>query len=233
MEINKKKKALSAVFGIMVILGVCGYLIFIDVLPYAVFLIALLGCYPWGKYLWSVISSERRNTVRILKATLPKFGFIVEESSWDDDHSVVSILGKYQEEKFLVTASPGAAYIKVYDLPWLDVKSTDPSMPHMMEAVNDTNANIGNCRVIVSNPDSNGTRNVYTCSVTILPSYKPDEYLESLMCDMLNCKRTLAESIKQERPWMRQKRNPIGFSSAYKGMDKASDDTQESEVKTQ
>lgn len=51
-------------------------------------------------------------------------------------------------------------------------------------------------------------------SRTILPDYNPNEYLDNLMCTILNCKYTLAECLKRERPWLKSKRNSIGFNAA-------------------
>jgi hypothetical protein len=34
------------------------------------------------------------------------------------------------------------------------------------------------------------------------------------MCDMLNCKKTFAESVQKVRPWLKAKRGPIGFNTS-------------------
>ncbi len=213
MENNYRYKAIAAFFGILIILGGCAYLVYTDVLIRWAIILAAWGCYPWAKYIWNVVNIERRNTIRILKNSLPKCGFTIEDESWNEDHTVINFSGKYQEENFLVSAAPNTAYIRVYDLPWLDIKTSDPNMSHVMEAINDTNSKSGNHSVIVSDPDEKGVRNVYTCSVTILPEYKPVEYLDSLMCDMLNSKRTFADCTTRQRPWLKQARHPIGFNA--------------------
>ncbi len=64
-------------------------------------------------------------------------------------------------------------------------------------------------------------------TMTILPTFKPAEYLESLMSDMLNCKRTFADSINKQRPWMKQQRNPIGSNTVQQGITNSQSDSEE------
>ncbi|MBO5698604.1 MAG: hypothetical protein J6R79_01175 [Bacteroidaceae bacterium] len=124
------------------------------------------------------------------------------------------IYGVYQGDHFIIDASPESLYINIYDLMWHSVKSTDPSMRIYLEAINDTNAENPNSSVVMCDPNENDMRDIYTISKTIIPDYQPQLYLETLMCDILNCKKTFAENVQKDRPWLKAKRGPIGFNTS-------------------
>ncbi len=212
MNTEIRKAWLSAI-GIVVIFAVCSYLIYIEIFHVCVLIFAAFGCYPWGKYIIAVVRHVLKNPVKILGKALPKCGFSIDKKEWNEERTFVRFSGKYQGDNFILEAAPNCAYINVYDLPWHSIKITDPQMAQLMEAVNDTNAQSANMSVVVCDPDDEGNRDIYTLSKTILPNYKPEDYLDSLMCDMLNRKRALAESMGRQRPWMKPQRGPIGFCS--------------------
>lgn len=209
-----KQKVVLYLVAATLAFSICIYLIVIGILHVVAVLPLLFGCYPWYKYIWNVYNIERRNTIRILKKILPKSNFSIEQTDWNEEHTLLRFWGKYQGDNFMIEASPHSLYINVYDLPWHNIKSSDASMHRYMEAVNDTNAKYPHLCVVVCDPDENEMRDIYTLSRTILPDYHPNEYLDNLMCTMLNCKNTLAESLKRERPWLNSKRNSIGFNAA-------------------
>lgn len=212
MTLNYRQKAWAALAGIIAVIGASIYFIIIDVLNAGALIVVAFGCYPWAKYIWQVLRFEHRNTVRVLKSALPKCGFSIEDTEWNDDKTAVRFHGKYQGDNFMVEAYPSSAYVMVFDMPWSGIKASDPSVPRLLEAINETNAEASNMSVYLMDPDEDGVRNVYTLSKTILPSYQLEQYLDSLMCDMLNRKKALHDNFGKERPWMTQRRGPVGFN---------------------
>lgn len=127
----------------------------------------------------------------------------------------MNIYGDYQNEKFIIKASPDSLYINICTLTWHRIKSTDPSIHQYLEAINDTNAEHPNISVIMCDPDENDMRYIYTASTTLIPEYQPHIYLEQLICDIANSKSTFAENLQKDRPWLKAKRGPIGFNTSY------------------
>lgn len=222
MTMNYRQKALASLAGIIAIFAGCLYLISIDVLNWEVIILAVFGCYPWAKYVWQVFRFEQRNTVRILQSSFPKFGFSIENTEWNDERTAVRMYGKYQGDNFMIEAAPSSAYVMIYDMPWTDVKASDPSVPRLLEAINETNAETANMSVFMMEPNEEGVRRIYTVSKTILPTYKPEQYLDSLMCEMLNSKKALHDNFQRERPWMTQHKGAVGFK-----VESMADDKQE------
>lgn len=214
MNMNNKQKAILYLIAIIWVFAICIYLISINILhPISLFAI-LFGCYPWGKFIWGVCNLEKHNTTRILKRILPKCGFSIEKTEWDEEHTFMRIYGVYQGDHFIIEASTVSLFIKIYDLVWHSVQASDPSMRLYLEAINETNAAYSNLSVIMCEPDEKDMRDIYTASITIIPDYQPHVYLDHLMCDMLNCKKTFAESVQKDRPWLKAKRGPIGFNTS-------------------
>ena len=211
---NDQQRAYLYLLATLLACAACIYLIAIEILHPIAFLFVLFGCYHWCKFIWDYFNIERRRPTRVLKKLLPKCGFSIEKTEWNEEHTCMRIFGVYQGDHFIIDASPESLYINIYDLMWHSVKSTDPSMRIYLEAINDTNADNPNSSVVMCAPDENDMRDIYTISKTIIPDYQPQLYLETLMCDMLNCKRTFAESVQKDRPWLKAKRGPIGFNTS-------------------
>lgn len=214
MTMIHKHKALICLLAVILVSAVSIYLTIIGVLPFFALIALLFGCHPWYKYIWNSYNIERRNTTKILKRILPQSGFLIEHEEWDEKHSQLQFVGKFNEEHFMIEASPNSPYINVYDLTWNRINASDPSMHRFVEAVNDTNAINPNMSVIVCDPDEENLRYIHTISKTILPDYRPHEYLECLMSSMLECKGTLIECFNRDRPWLNAKRGPIGFNTS-------------------
>ena len=210
---NNNHKAILYSIAILLAMGSCIYLIHIGILHEISLLFLLFGVYPWCKNVWDVYNTERHIPTRILKELLPKCGFNIEKTEWNEEKNFVQYWGKYQGDNFLIEASTQSLYINIYDLPWNNIKSSDSSITSYIEAINDTNALNPNMSVVMCHPDENNMRDIYTYSRTILPDYQAEIYLEHLMCDMLNCKNTFAECLKKDRPWLNAKKSPIGFHS--------------------
>ena len=215
MTINNTQKALLYLLAIILACSTCIYLITIEILhPVSIFVV-LFGCFHWCKSIWEIYNIERHNPTRILKKILPKVGFSIENTEWNEERTFMRIHGVYQDDHFIIDASPESLYVNIYDLAWHRIKSTAPSIRTYLEAINDTNAAHPHASVVMCDPDENDMRDIYTASKTIIPDYHPHLYLDSLMCDMLNCKRTFAESVQKDRPWLKAKRGPIGFNTSY------------------
>lgn len=213
MTLNYRQKAWLNLAGIVTAWCFTIYLMLLDSRNGGAIIIALLCSWVWGRYALRVLGYERRNTIRILKASLPKCGFSIRETEWNDEKTAVRFHGKYQGDNFMVEASPSSAYILVFDMPWTAIRASDPSVPRLLEAINETNIESANMSVCMMEPDEEGVRQIYTLSKTILPSYKPEQYLDSLMCDMLNRKKALHDNFDKPRPWMNTtKRGPVGFN---------------------
>lgn len=212
MTLNYRQKAWAYAAGILAVFGTCAYFIFMDVGNAGLLIPAAFGCFPWAKYIWLVVRHEQSNTVRQLKKAFPKLGFSVTDTTWDDDKTAVRFTGEYRGDNFIIEAAHDSAYVRVVDLPWLEMKAVDPAVPRMQESINETNAEVSNMCVYMTHPDDDGIRHIYTLARTILPSHRPEEYLDVLMCDMLNRKRSLQENFAKERPWLNQRRGPVGFT---------------------
>lgn len=156
------------------------------------------GIYPWCKIIWDVYNAERHTPTRILKELLPKCGFNIEKTEWNEEKNFVQYWGKYQGDIFLIEASTPSLYINIYDLPWNNIKSSDASITSYIEAINDTNALNPNMSVVMCHPDEIICAIFIRTAGTILPDYHAEIYLEHLMCDMLNCKKTFAECLKKK-----------------------------------
>ena len=214
MNMNEQQKGVLILLAILLACSTSIYLIIINILHPIAFLFVLFGCYPWCKVIWDTYNREKHRPTRILKKILPKFGFSIENTEWHKEDNLMRIFGVYQDDRFIIDASPECLYINIYDLAWHSIKSTDPSMRQYLEALNDTNAVHPNMSVIMGDPDENDMRDIFTASKTLIPEFQPHIYLESLMCDMLNCKRTFIENVQKDRPWLKAKRGPIGFNTS-------------------
>lgn len=144
MILNYRQKAWASFAGIIAVFAVCMYLIVIDVLNVGASIVAAFGCYPWAKYIWQVVGYERRNPIRVLKAALPKCGFSIEDTEWSVDKTTVRFHGKYQGDRFMIEADSSAAYVMIFDMPWSEIKASDPSVPRLLEAINETNVGAAN-----------------------------------------------------------------------------------------
>lgn len=80
--------------------------------------------------------------------------------------------------------------------------------------------------VFMMEPNEEGNRQIYTLSKTIIPTYQPEQYLDSLMCDMLNRKKALHDNFYKERPWMNQRRGPVGFAVTTPATEDKNEDNQ-------
>lgn len=207
-----KKTAILNSLGIAGVLAGTSVLVAMSILNAGAFILAAIACFTMAKQLWQIAGIMRRNTIRILSKALPKAGFSIENTEWNEQHTAIRFFGKYKEDNFMIEAANDCAFVMIYDMPWQGVKTSDPIMPKLMEAVNDVNAGSSNMSVIVCEPNDEGVRSIYTLSKTIIPTYRPEEYLDSLMCDMLNRKPALVDAINKERPYMAQRRGPVGFS---------------------
>lgn len=216
MNLNYRQKALAYLAIIIAAIATGTALVIAGVLNWAgtLFVVAF-GCLPLAKYVWQVAIHEKHDTIRILKAALPKCGFSIRETEWNDDKTAVRFHGQYQGDNFTIQAAHGYSYVEILDLPWSGIKSSDPAIGQMMEAINETNASSANMSVILCEPNEEGVRQLYTLAKTILPTYRPEAYLDSLMCDMLNRKKALHDNFAKPRPWMETpKRGPVGFNVA-------------------
>ena len=211
MEKLKKTAILNGV-GIIGILGGTTSLVLLNILNEGAFILAAIACYPMVKYLWQFAGYIHRDTILILRKALPKAGFSIENTEWNDQHTTIRFHGKYQGDNFMVEAANESVYIMIYDMPWQGVKSSDPIVPKIMEAINEVNSAASNMSVVMCEPNEDGMRHIYTLSRTILPTFRPEQYIDSLMCDMLNRKPALVEAVNKERPYMVQRRGPVGFN---------------------
>ena len=173
---NNNHKAILYSIAILLAIGSCIYLIHIGILHEISLLFVLFGIYPWCKNIWDVYNAERHIPTRILKELLPKCGFNIEKTEWNEEKNFVQYWGKYQGDNFLIEASTQSLYINIYDLPWNNIKSSDASITSYMEAINDTNALNPNMSVVMCHPDENNMRDIYTYSRTILPDYQAEIY---------------------------------------------------------
>lgn len=208
------------IFGVLAGTTVC---VALGILHPIAYLLAIAACAPMAKYLWAYAKYLHHNPIRILQKLLPKIGFKIENTEWNDNHSAVRFHGIFREENFFVEASDSTYFIDILDCAWQTVPATDKMIPRLMEAVNEVNARSSNMSVVVGEPAEDGLRRIYTTCRTIIDMRYPEEYMETLMCDMLNCKGRLSESLKKERPYMEPRRSPMGFQTTT-----ADDDSAES-----
>ena len=195
------------------VMGVCAALVIADILEPLALVFAAAACYVSARYLWIYFMDILHSPVRVLKKVLPKVGFNIENIEWSDDKSSVSMIGKYQDDSFVIEAAPGYAFFTVTDMPWHTFNVDDPNMPRILEAINATNASCTHMSVILCNPDEEGNRVIYTKSSTLLPHYRTADYMQWLLTDILRRKHDLAEQLRQSRPWLDKQSRPIGFTA--------------------
>jgi len=195
-----KQRAWASLIGIVAVFGACAYFTTLDIYNAGTFVIAAIGCYPLGRYLWSYIRFEMRNPVRILRKSLPKCGFKLTKTEWNSDFTTVRIFGTYNDGDYVIEASPSQEYVRIEELPWLKFKTCDPIVPFVLEAMNNTNARRPNVSVVLDDPCM-GERKMYTITRAILPIFKATRFLDNLLMDLFNCKSTLVNNIKVECPW--------------------------------
>ncbi len=110
---NNNHKAILYSIAILLAMGSCIYLIHIGILHEISLLFLLFGVYPWCKNVWDVYNTERHIPTRILKELLPKCGFNIEKTEWNEEKNFVQYWGKYQGDNFLIEASTQSLYINI------------------------------------------------------------------------------------------------------------------------
>lgn len=174
-----------------------------------------IGCWLWGVYAWRLLQSELHDTIHIVNRNLAKSGFEFLESKWlnpEASNPTLRYYGRFAGEYLLIDMCHQAPSIYVVDWAWHSVKSNDPIIPILLEAINDTNAEHSNMSVALSDPNDEGDRELYTICSTVLPAYRVDDYLRFVFTQMIDQKKVLLKNMQRERPWTTQKRGPIGFS---------------------
>lgn len=208
-----EKKALQNGLYILILLGVTAVLVVTKVISAWAFLIVPLAGFPLVKPIWYYIQDLRWSSIRVLRKALPKAGFVIEKEEWNDKHDAVRFNGKYQGYDFIIVAYTTNLYVWLDDMIWERLPASDSRMPKILEALNEVNTKSPGMSVVISEPDTNGIRSIHTITQIVLPGYSPADYLDYLMCEMLNRRLAFVEAFNKERPYMRQRRGPVGFNA--------------------
>ncbi|MCD8393464.1 MAG: hypothetical protein LUC85_01345, partial [Bacteroidales bacterium] len=151
-----KLAASAAIIIASVVLTLVGVTNFLAV-PVAVF-----GCWAWMAGSWKVLMAERREPIRLLIKNLAKAGFKEESEEWSDDGVQICIHGEFCGQKVQWVAERRNLYAHFYHLPYVRVNVADPDMMKKWEAINQTNEKNGTRQIVMTQPDVNGDRHIYT-----------------------------------------------------------------------
>lgn len=218
MKISLGLKALLALMAIMTIFAGITFLVIKEVFDIGAFFLAFclsyLLSFPIVDWIKTSNQDKDNQNIRLLNKYLPKVGFVEESRKLLDDGITYRIYGKVYGENFAIDASSKCTFVQIHDLPWSSIHISNPNMPMLMEAANEVNSIHCSMSVILTDPDKDGIRSLYTTCSTLLPSKDMARFLEATFTNILNRKSDL-EKCFYDRPWLHQNpRNPIGFASS-------------------
>ncbi|MCC8037107.1 MAG: hypothetical protein LIP02_03090 [Bacteroidales bacterium] len=200
-----KLAASAAIIIASVILSLFGVTSFMAI-PLAVF-----GCWAWMVGSWKVLIAERREPIRLLVKNLAKAGFKEESEEWSDDGLQIRIHGEFYGQKVLWVAERRNFYAHFYHLPYVQVNVADADAMKKLEAINQANEKNGTRQVVMTQPDENGDRSIYTLATTLIPSYETASFLDVFMRTALEASVDLRH-FYVDRPWLAKPRSSVGFT---------------------
>jgi hypothetical protein len=127
-----------------------------------------------------------------------------------------SVSVSYQGENFHIEF--GGMYARVWDPMWAGMKSDDPDMPKVREAVNVANFNFGPT-VVMTAPDENGVIGFHTRRDIMLHPACPDNtlYIKAVLDSFFEAKdavRSNYQKLNAQQFENQKKRRPVGFTSS-------------------
>lgn len=113
----------------------------------------------------------------------------------DDD----KIYFRYQGESF--AALQNDSFMRIWDLPFMQVNVLDTNLPLIIEIINSVNHNFGPT-IVICNADENGERNIMSrYDIVFHPDLShPEDYLEHIFSFFFSTKNSLASELKQLEP---------------------------------
>ena len=131
-----------------------------------------------------------------------------------DEHDNLGF--SYQGENFLIIFN--GPFIRIWDLSWHSIKSTDDSYPLLRDAVNYANFSFGPS-IVLHSPDEDGS--IILSSCIDIPLIRKESYirgyLESILDSFFGLKQSLTREIARLRSDSHDRTlhdNPIGFDTA-------------------
>lgn len=129
-----------------------------------------------------------------------------------NDDGTLSV--SYQGENFHMEFS--GRYALIWDPMWAGVKTDDPSLPNIREAVNSANFNFGPT-VVLNAPDRNGVVGFHSRRDIMLHPACPDNvpFVKAVLDSFFAAKSTVRDRFQQISSWQQQEqkeRRPVGFA---------------------
>ena len=213
-------KWLYPVITIVITVGVA-FGIEYDVLNWGAILIPILLGAP---YLWGMISGIWYNMKHAGRRAICKDEVFAKEivlkslselGCKPEINKDGTIHVSYQGENFKLICHP--RYVRIWDPCWAGIKTDDPDLPKIREAINDANFDFGPT-VVMSDANDDREINIHSRVDIMLHPACPDNsvYLKATLDSFFDTKENVRKSFHQlrEQPETSQKgRRPVGFAT--------------------
>ncbi len=210
MKLSDLQKAYGKLAASAAIIIASVVLTVVDVTSFLAILLAVFGCWAWMARSWKVLMAERRQPIRLLLKNLSKAGFKEDGEEWSDDGLQICIHGEFCGQKVQWVAENRNAYAIFYHLPYLRANVAEPDILKKWEAINQANEKNGLRQIVMTQPDANGDRLVYTLATTLIPTADTVEFLDTFMRTALEASNDLIQ-FHIDRPWLSKPRSSVGF----------------------
>lgn len=92
----------------------------------------------------------------------------------------------------------GGPYVRVWDAHWSGIKSDDPLLANVREAMNSTNFGFGPT-IVMDNPDENGVISVHSRRDIMLHPSFPDTpgYVKAVLDSFFTVQNTMRQQVQQ------------------------------------
>lgn len=109
-------------------------------------------------------------------------------------------------------------YVRIWDLPWSQLKANNPALPDLMEAVNAANFNFGPT-IVMTKPDDEGTICILSRRDIMLHPACPENtlYIQAVLDSFFSAKEEFFKEFHNAiygKTGQQEARNPFGFAPA-------------------